>query len=206
MEEQTLFENEFDRQYGDSYRESNSSATNPDHQLPGNSEADSGQSLTDENGADTEAAKTLAKQVMPKTLGKSEIYGYPVQDFINRELPSGRPGNSRHDFARKLLYDLICLYRGDGEHAKRDLLEQAWVQEIVDERGMAEIDRLTEWALKMYHKREAENFSVLRRRGLRHDAAHQMLVLLVWQAGEEEPAEQSRTADRTHGWRKTDSS
>lgn len=159
MEEQTLFENEFDRQYGDSYRESNSSATNPDHQLPGNSEADSGQSLTNENGADTEAAKTLAKQVMPKTLGKSEIYGYPVQDFINRELPSGRPGNSRHDFARKLLYDLICLYRGDGEHAKRDLLEQAWVQEIVDERGMAEIDRLTEWALKMYHKREAENFN-----------------------------------------------
>ena len=69
MEEQTLFENEFDRQYGDSYRESNSSATNPDHQLPGNSEADSGQSLTNENGADTEAAKTLAKQVMPKTLG-----------------------------------------------------------------------------------------------------------------------------------------
>ena len=34
MEEKDMFESEFDRQYGDSYREGNSAATNSDHQLP----------------------------------------------------------------------------------------------------------------------------------------------------------------------------
>ena len=41
MEEPCLFENEFDRQYGDSYREGNSAATNSNHQLPGNAAAPS---------------------------------------------------------------------------------------------------------------------------------------------------------------------
>ena len=152
--EQDLFINEFDRQYGDSYRESNSSATNPDHQLPSNTAVeDGGQSSTNE------AAKELAAQVKPRDLENDEVYGYDVQDFINAMLPGGRPGNSRHDFARRLIYDLICIYRGDIEHAKRILLKQVWAQEVVDERGMAEIDRLAEWALKMYRKREAENFN-----------------------------------------------
>ena len=36
MDEQNMFDNEFDRMYGDSYRNENSNATNPDHVLPGN--------------------------------------------------------------------------------------------------------------------------------------------------------------------------
>ena len=43
MTENDIFENEFDRQYGDSYRERNSSATNSDHVLPGNAAAAEGE-------------------------------------------------------------------------------------------------------------------------------------------------------------------
>ncbi len=145
--EKELFDNEFDHQYGDSYREGKSSATNPEHQLPGN----------------TEVAEPSSESVAPvhdETVGGHiEVYGYPIQDIINTLLPGGRPGNSRHDFARKLLYDLMCLLRGNSQQARQVLMKQAWAQEIVDERGEAEIDRLTEWALKMYRKRETENFN-----------------------------------------------
>ena len=70
MEEKDLFENEFDRQYGESYREGNSAATNSDHQLPSNAAAPSEgtQSLTP--AASDEAAKQLASAVAPKDLDK----------------------------------------------------------------------------------------------------------------------------------------
>ena len=67
MEEKDLFENEFDRQYGDSYREGKSDATNSDHKLPGNAAvAQEGvQLLTTEAAASNEAAMELAAQVEP---------------------------------------------------------------------------------------------------------------------------------------------
>ena len=46
MTDNKNFKNEFDEQFADSYREGKSSATNSDHQLPGNSVSDSGKSLT----------------------------------------------------------------------------------------------------------------------------------------------------------------
>lgn len=154
MEEQKdLFENEFDRQYGNSYRESQSSATNPDHQLPGNSESDSGELQT------TEAAKELAAQVKPKDLENIKVWGYNVQDIINVMLPKGAPDGSRHKFALKLFYDLLILLDGDYERARHMLEQQKWVQDIITERGLAEIDRIVEAARKLLHKRESENFN-----------------------------------------------
>ena len=153
MEQEDLFVNEFDRQYGDSYRESQSSATNPDHQLPGNSEAEGGQSST------TEAAKELAAQVKPKDLENTKVWGYDVQDIINVMLPKGAPDGSRHKFALKLFYDLLILKDGDPERARHVLEQQKWVQDIITERGMAEIDRIVEAARKLLHKRESENFN-----------------------------------------------
>lgn len=150
-----LFANEFDRQYSDSYRESKSSATNPAHQLPSNTAAteDGGQSST------TEAAKELAAQVKPKDFEHVEVMGYDVQDIINVMLPDGAPDGSRHKFALKLFHDLLILLDGDSERARHVLEQQKWVQDIITERGMAEIDRIVEAARKLLHKRESENFN-----------------------------------------------
>ena len=153
MEQKDLFVNEFDRQYGDSYRESQSSATNPDHQLPGNSEAGSGDSQT------SEAAKELAAQVKPKDLENIKVWGFDVQDIINVMLPSGAPEGSRHKFGLKLFYDLLIVMDGNHEYARHVLEQQQWVKDIIDERGLAEIDRIVEAARKLLHKRESENFN-----------------------------------------------
>lgn len=153
MEEKELFVNEFDRQYGDSYRESQSSATNPDNQLPGNSESEGGKSST------TETAKELAAQVKPQDLKSIKVMGYEVQDIINVMLPNGAPEGSRHKFALKLCYDLLIILDGNAEITRHVLEQQQWVQDIISERGLAEIDRIVEASRKLLHKRESENFN-----------------------------------------------
>ncbi len=153
MNEQELFVNEFDRQYGDSYRESQSSATNPDNQLPGNSESEGGKSST------TETAKELAAQVKPQDLKSIKVMGYEVQDIVNVMLPNGAPEGSRHKFALKLCYDLLILLDGNAEITRHVLELQQWVQDIISERGLAEIDRIVEASRKLLHKRESENFN-----------------------------------------------
>lgn len=155
MEEQTLFENEFDRQYGDSYRESQSSATNPDHQLPGNAAAeDGGQSVTT---ATQDAAKELAAQVVQKDTANEKLFGFDVRDYANVIYPDGP--NVRHRAALKIFYDFLVMRDGDAERARCDLLTIQWVQDIVTERGMSEIDRIVEAGRKLLHKRESENFN-----------------------------------------------
>ena len=109
MEEQNLFENEFDRQYGDSYREGNSAATISEHQLPSNTVAPSegGQSLTPEAAAGDEAAKDLAKQLVKKDVDKEKylVFGYDPSDFVLAMYSNGP--NCRHDAARDLYNDRI---------------------------------------------------------------------------------------------------
>ena len=159
MEEKDLFVNEIDRQYGDLYREGKSSATNPDHQLPGDSATVGGESLTpvaDENPS-REAAKELAEQVKPKDLDDLKVFGYSVLDFVNIMYPNGP--NVRHRAALKLFYDFLVLFDGDYERARRALLLILWVQDVITERGMAEIDRIVEAGRKLLHKRESENFN-----------------------------------------------
>ena len=156
MSEDKIFKNEFDEQFADSYREGKSSATNSDHQLPGNSVSDSGESLTPAN---SEAAKDLAEQVKPKDLDKFEVFGHDIKDYVNSMLPNGAPEGSRHKFALKLFYDLLVLSDGDHERARKALLQITWVQDVVTERGMAEIDRIVEAGRKLLHKKESESFN-----------------------------------------------
>jgi len=156
MSEDKIFKNEFDEQFADSYREGKSSATNSDHQLPGNSVSDSGESLTPAN---SEAAKDLAEQVKPKDLDKFEVFGHDIKDYVNSMLPNGAPEGSRHKFALKLFYDLLVLSDGDHERARKALLQITWVQDVVTERGMAEIDRIVESGRKLLHKKESESFN-----------------------------------------------
>ena len=163
MENEIIPLNEFDRQYGDSYRNENSKATNPDHVLPGNAPSEASGKLSpcstsESTGGDSEAAKELAAQVEPKEHEpRLEVFGYAVADFVNTMLPNGAPDGSRHNFALKVATDAILLFDGDMERVRRLLLSFSWVQGIVQERGMAEIDRIIAAAKKRMEKREAEN-------------------------------------------------
>lgn len=160
MTENDIFENEFDRQYGDSYREGNSAATNSDHVLPGNAaaaEEEGGQSLTPAAGESD--AKDLAQQVAPKDIdeAKYQVFGHDTEDFFNAMYPNGP--NCRHDAARDLYNDFIVLYDGNWELARNKLLMLQFVQELISERGMTEIDRIVEGGRKLFQKRESENFN-----------------------------------------------
>jgi len=161
MTEKDIFENEFDRQYGDSYREGKSAATNSDHQLPSNAAAPSegGQSVTPE--ASDEAAKEIASQLTPKDVEKEKykVFGYDPEDFVNAMYPNGP--NCRHDAARDVFNDLIVLYDGNWELARNKLLMFQWVQDLISERGMSEIDRIVEGGRKLLQKRESENYNSL---------------------------------------------
>ena len=159
MEERDIFENEFDRQYVESYREGNSAAINSDHQLPSNAAAPSegGQSVTPI--ASDEAAKDLASQVASKDVEKEKylVFGYDPEDFVNAMYPNGP--NCRHDAARDAYNDFIVMYDGNWELARNKLLKFQWVQDLIAERGMTEIDRIVEGGRKLLQKRESENFN-----------------------------------------------
>lgn len=157
MNEQNMFDNEFDRMYGDSYRNENSNATNPDHVLPGNTERETqgGESLTT---ATAEGARELADSVKPAEREVSlDVYGHSVEDYVNTMLPNGAPEGSRHKFALKVASDAIILYDGDMGRVSQLLQKLPFVQEIISERGMLEIDRIISAAKKRMEKREAEH-------------------------------------------------
>ena len=161
MENPDLFENEFDRQYGDSYREGNSAATNSDHQLPGNAAAPSEGTQSVTPAASDEAAKELAKEVAPKDVDQAKylVFGYDPADFVLAMYPNGP--NCRHDAARDTYNDLLVMYDGNWELARNKLLMFQWVQDLISERGMSEIDRIVEGGRKLLQKRESENYNSL---------------------------------------------
>ena len=161
MEQTDLFENEFDRQYGDSYREGNSAATNSDHQLPGNAAAPSEGTQSVTSAASDETAKDLAGQVVPKDVEKEKylVFGYDPADFVLAMYPNGP--NCRHDAARDLYNNLIVLYDANWELARNKLLTFDFVQAIISERGMKEIEDIVEGGRKLFQKRESENYNSL---------------------------------------------
>ena len=194
MEEiENSIECEFDRQYGDSYREGKSDATNSDHKLPGNAAVDQEgvQSLTTEAAASNEAAKELAAQVVPKNVEKEKylVFGYDPVDFVNVLYPNGP--NCRHDAARDLYNDLIVMYDGNWEIARNKLLMFQWVQDLISERGMTEIDRIVEGGRKLLQKRESENYNSLQpsrvmRKAIEQVAGRRYDVLRREQIGQEQ--------------------
>jgi len=82
-----------------------------------------------------------------------------VVDYINEMLPNGVPDGSRHKFALRAATDVILLCDGDLDQVRRVLLSLPWVQAIVKERGMDEIERILQTAQKRMLKREAENYN-----------------------------------------------
>ena len=156
MEEQKdLFENEFDRLYGPSYRqgEGHCAPTRPENRFD-----EAPASVESLNPKADDAAKELAEQVVPKE-HKVEVFNHPVTDYINTMLPNGAPVNSRHKFALKLANDLMILLDGDETSVRQVLLQQSWVNDVITERGMSELDRIVDAAKKLLHKRESENLN-----------------------------------------------
>ena len=159
MTQTDMFESEFDRQYGDSYREGNSAATNSDHQLPGNAAAPSEGTQSVTPAASDETAKELASEVAPKDVDQAKylVFGYDPADFVLAIYPNGP--NCRHDAARDLYNDLLVMYDANVDLARNKLLSLQWVQDLIKERGMNEIERIVEGGRKLLQKRESENFN-----------------------------------------------
>ena len=158
---------EFDRHHSDSQKEENSSVTS------------------------NEAAKELAQQVVPKDVEKEKylVFGYDPVDFVNVLYPNGP--NCRHDAARDLYNDLIVMYDGNWELARNKLLMFQWVQDLISERGMAEIDRIVEGGRKLLQKRESENYNSLQpsramRKAIEQVAGRRYDVLRREQIGQEQ--------------------
>ena len=150
MDQKDIFENEFDRQYGDSYREGNSAATNSDHQLPGNAAAPS---------EGTQSVTPAASDEAPKDVDQAKylVFGYDPADFVLAMYPNGP--NCRHDAARDLYNDLLVMYDANWELSRNKLLTFDFVQAVIRERGMKEIEDIVEGGRKLLRKRESENFN-----------------------------------------------
>ena len=161
LEEKDIFDNEFERQYGDSYRqgEGHCTPTHPENRFDeAPASVESSTPKTAEGGS-AEDAKELAQAVMPKDEAPVTAFGHPVADYINERLPKGAPEGSRHKFALKVASDVILLCDGNLDQVRRVLLSLPWVQDIVKERGMEEIERILQTAQKRMLKREAENYN-----------------------------------------------
>lgn len=157
MEQLDLFENEFDQKFGQAYCEGKTQPTNP------------------ANHFDDDAPKELARQVasatsamQPKEMTDEEleemlnVFGHHILDFINTIYPNGAPVNTRHKSALKLASDLMILLDGNERLVKIVLMKLPWVQDIVKERGVKEIDDIIDSAKKLLKKRESETLSELR--------------------------------------------
>ena len=160
-EQQNLFENEFDRQYAGEYRqgEGHCGPTNPENRFDEVPTSVLTPAEATDALASPEDAKALAEQVAPKDLDEEQLkwLGYNVLDFVNTMYPDGP--TIRHRAALKLYYDFLILFDGDAERARRALLAIPWVQDVITERGMSEIDRIVDAGRKLLHKRESENFN-----------------------------------------------
>lgn len=147
---------EFDQKFAAEYQRGNTQPTNPENRF--DEESPSAESLTTKAVADSETAKEKA-QLFTANGGELslEVFGYSVTDFVNTMLPNGAPEGSRHKFALKVATDAIILFDGDMDRVRHLLLSLTWVQDIVSERNMGEIDGIIAAAKKRMEKRESEN-------------------------------------------------
>lgn len=159
IEEKDLFENEFDRLYGDLYRqgEGHCGPTNPENSF--DKVPTSVESLTPAVSEDA-SAEDIKLPSTPSTQDASDnlmLFNYPVLDFVNTMYPNGP--KIRHRASLKLFFDFLVLFDGDHERARRALLIIPWVQDVITERGIPEIDRIVDAGRKLLHKKESESFN-----------------------------------------------
>lgn len=157
IDENLLFgtgdDNERDSQmevlYGDLYRQGRGSC-NPTH---------SENSFHNENPSVVEASQQSCQQQQSQSEAKKElplIFGRQIKDFVNVLLPNGVPEGSRHKMGTRLAYDLLILRDGNTDAARQDMLQLGFIQEIVNERNIQELDSMLRSAKKLMEKNEGE--------------------------------------------------
>lgn len=158
MENQDLFDNgtEAERLLGDAYRqgEGHCAPTHPENRFD-----EAPASVQSSPPASPDISSIMPSKVVSAKDEPIRVFGYPIEDLINTMLPKGAPEGSRHKTALKLAGDVIILCDGNVEKVRQVLLSQSWVQEIVQERGQDEIERILQTAKKRMEKREAENYN-----------------------------------------------
>ncbi|MBR4336752.1 MAG: hypothetical protein IKP91_00720 [Bacteroidaceae bacterium] len=107
----------------------------------------------------TSATEVTVSQQTPSTQELPLVFGHQVLDFVNVLLPNGVPQGSRHKTGISLAYDLIILRDGNVDAVRQDMLQLAFIQEIIRERGQKEIESILQAAKKLMEKREQEYIS-----------------------------------------------
>ena len=151
MEKSLFSSQEFNEKYLESYRQNQSDPTNKNHQF------DSDTTTTTVNTPNP----PQVNQTVVTAATEVKAFGHPVIDFANTLLPGGAPVGSRHGTALKLAQDLLIICDGNQEAVRQLLLQLSWVNDIVNERGMKELDDILESAKKLMRKRESENLNAL---------------------------------------------
>lgn len=157
-EEKDLFENgaEAERLLGDAYRqgEGHCAPTRPENRFDA-----APASVKPSTPESPDVSSILPSKVVSAKDEPVRVFDYPIDDIINTMLPNGAPEGSRHKTALKLAGDAIILCDGNVDKVRQVLLSLPWVQEVVQERGQDEIERILQTAKKRMEKREAENYN-----------------------------------------------
>lgn len=145
--------------YGDSYRkgQGHCAPINPNNHFHGKDLT--GASINSQKSSTTSGASTeLAKDLLTS---KVMAFGHPIVDYINTLLPNGAPEGSRHPWMLRLANDLLILCDNDTEKVKSVLLSLKWVNDVINERNINEVDNVISSAKKYKQKREEENLYAL---------------------------------------------
>ena len=134
--------NDFDRRYREAYRQGKTQPTASVAFFKPSTEAALPLS-SPTTVAQTSATPPAATQQPSTTPGvKAERFGHPLEDYVNALLPNGAPVGSRHEWMLKLFTDLLILCDNNDGQARRVIEALPWVQDVVRERGMQELDNI----------------------------------------------------------------
>ena len=150
MENSIAYSCLFDEKYREDYRKGLTGPKNPSHSFNSEITAQPKQPPSSTKNKEAKPTTTAATVTMP------ELFGHPVDEYINALLPNGAPMNSRHREALKLADDLVIMMDGNREQAHQVLMSLNWVKDVVTERNEAEIIRIMDTAIKHMQKREEE--------------------------------------------------
>ena len=139
--------NDFDMKFREDYRQGKTQPTDSGHSFK-----------TVEVVEQTHVPATpVAQQPATAPIVKAEKFGHPLMDYVQALLPGGVPVGSRHSWMLKLFTDLLILCDNNEKLAREVIETQSWVQDVIRERGMKELDSIVDSAMKRNKKRESEN-------------------------------------------------
>ncbi len=164
---ETPFLNEFDEKFRDEYRQGlgHCEPTNPNHAFD----------TTDPDTTDPSPVSPRGEaDTLPLTVdttppfgevrvgsgsvgAESSLFGHPIIDYLNMLYPNGFTGSSRHKWMVKIVTDVMILSDGNTQQAKAVMLQMKDVQDVVAERGEAELDSIIALGKKRMEKKESES-------------------------------------------------